>query len=123
MGAQSAPAPAPAKTLGDRITYAPHLQTRTLVNYLIQHSKAKAAAPKPKAAKGVPAPKPVVAGKKAVAGGRQPRRGRNGGRPKPKTADELDAEMADYFASNDGNVDSNGGAVQPVGDGAMDEIM
>ena len=33
-------------------------------------------------------------------GGRGARRGRNAGRPKPKTADELDAEMVDYFDAN-----------------------
>ena len=34
-------------------------------------------------------------------------RGRNAGRPKPKTAAELDAEMTDYF---DGNAPANNGA-------------
>ena len=33
-------------------------------------------------------------------GGRGARRGRNAGRAKAKTADELDAEMVDYFDAN-----------------------
>jgi hypothetical protein len=48
------------------------------------------------------------------------RRGRNAGRGKPKTADELDAEMADYFESADGGASaaapansSSGGPVHP----------
>ena len=36
-------------------------------------------------------------------GGRGGRRGRNAGRPKTKTADELDAEMVDYFDANAAN--------------------
>ncbi|KAM0804530.1 hypothetical protein BDR22DRAFT_969852 [Usnea florida] len=36
-------------------------------------------------------------------GGRGARRGRNAGRPKAKTADELDAEMVDYFDANAAN--------------------
>ncbi|KAL8975827.1 MAG: hypothetical protein Q9205_008050, partial [Flavoplaca limonia] len=63
--------------------------------------------------------------------GRGGRRGRNAGRAKPKTADELDAEMTDYFDTNAANaVGTDGaatnGAVQPVANGAddlgMDEI-
>ena len=55
-------------------------------------------------------PKQAVAGKtettiargtgRPVRGARgRVRRGRNAGRPKPKTADELDAEMTDYFTT------------------------
>lgn len=65
--------------------------------------------------------------------GRGARRGRNAGRAKPKTADELDAEMVDYFDTNAANGTAQGtdaaatnGAVQPVANGAddlgMDEI-
>lgn len=60
------------------------------------------------------------------------RRGRTGGRGKPKTADELDAEMVDYFDANgangaggaDGAATTNG-ASQPGTNGqdmGMDEI-
>ncbi|KAL8905118.1 MAG: hypothetical protein Q9171_006799, partial [Xanthocarpia ochracea] len=65
--------------------------------------------------------------------GRGARRGRNAGRAKPKTADELDAEMVDYFDTTAANGTAQGtdaaatnGAVQPVANGAddlgMDEI-
>ena len=63
--------------------------------------------------------------------GRGGRRGRNAGRAKPKTADELDAEMTDYFdtnAANGAGTDgaATNGAVQAVANGAddlgMDEI-
>ena len=82
-------------------------------------------------------PKPATAAKATANGagtrdntrgrGRGGRRGRNAGRAKPKTADELDAEMTDYFDTNaaNGGVATNG-AVQPVANGAddlgMDEI-
>ncbi|KAF1817202.1 hypothetical protein P152DRAFT_10758 [Eremomyces bilateralis CBS 781.70] len=70
-----------------------------------------------------PTPKPATANKAAK--GKKTSRGRNAGRPKSKTADELDAEMADYF---DASADTNmaNGAVQPAsgGDtGMTDEIM
>ncbi|KAL8752489.1 MAG: hypothetical protein Q9199_005702 [Rusavskia elegans] len=88
-------------------------------------------------------PKPATAAKATANGagtrdttrgrGRGGRRGRNAGRAKPKTADELDAEMTDYFDTNaaNGTVQGNdgvatNGAVQPVANGAddlgMDEI-
>ncbi|KAL9125053.1 MAG: hypothetical protein Q9217_005692 [Psora testacea] len=61
------------------------------------------------------------------------RRGRNAGRSKPKTADELDAEMADYFDPNATNGAATieagattNGAAQPAANGGedlgMDEI-
>ena len=45
--------------------------------------------------------------------GRNPRRGRNAGRPKSKTADELDMEMTDYFdkPANGGSGATADGAV------------
>ena len=90
-------------------------------------------APKAKAQpKPVTAPKP--AGAKTGPKGRKPARGRNAGRGKPKTAEELDAEMQDYFAGDatgagpaDNDTAMNtGGAVQAAasGDTGMeDEIM
>jgi len=76
-------------------------------------------------------PKPATADKAATAasngrGGRK-RGGRGrgaaaaGGRTKPKTAEELDAEMADYWGTEGGAANgsadapmTNGGAVQPA---------
>ncbi|KAI4131033.1 MAG: hypothetical protein LQ338_001446 [Usnochroma carphineum] len=67
--------------------------------------------------------------------GRGARRGRNAGRGKPKTADELDAEMVDYFDTTNANgavsqgtdaaVATTNGTAQPVAnleDAGMDEI-
>lgn len=81
-------------------------------------------------------PKPATAGKAANNGvvargrGRGGRRGRNAGRGKPKTADELDAEMVDYFdapGGTGGNTDgaTTNGAATAVANGedlGMDEI-
>ena len=96
-------------------------------DFLTRGSKPKAAAK----AQPKPATTAKPAGKAGVRRGR-PGRGRNAGRGKPKSAEELDAEMVDYFgneASGPGNGDAtmttNGGAVQPVanGDAGMEEIM
>lgn len=102
LGAKDAPAPPAPKTLSDRIA-------------------------KPKPA-GKNKPKPVTADKAAPAKGeKKPRggRGRNAGRPKVKNADELDAEMQDYFATGVAGGDTavpNGGAVQPTnGDAGMED--
>ena len=62
--------------------------------------------------------------------GRGTRRGRNAGRAKPKTADELDAEMVDYFDVNgtagaDGAATTNGTTQSAANGGedlGMDEI-
>ncbi|KAL8947865.1 MAG: hypothetical protein Q9222_005903, partial [Ikaeria aurantiellina] len=85
-------------------------------------------------------PKPVTAAKPATNGtatrgngtrgrGRGARRGRNAGRGKPKTADELDAEMMDYFDTSGANGMMQGtdgaAAAQAVANGddlGMDEI-
>ena len=79
-------------------------------------------------------PKPATAEKAAPAAGRgrgQTRgrgRGRGGreARPKKKTVEELDAEMADYFPSGEGNNATAGAdAAQATagGDTAMDDEM
>ncbi|KAH7385739.1 hypothetical protein BKA66DRAFT_569575 [Pyrenochaeta sp. MPI-SDFR-AT-0127] len=81
-------------------------------------------------------PKPATAAKATPAAGRGrgDARGRGRGRggrdarPKKKTVEELDAEMADYFPSGDGNnaMATNGeGAAQTTagGDTAMDDEM
>lgn len=93
----------------------------TVARYLRTPSQPNA---KPKSA----APKAATNG--ATRGGRKVgRAGRGRGRPKRKTADELDAEMVDYFdataatngAPDDGNVATNG-AEQGVVEETMDEI-
>ena len=81
-------------------------------------------------------PKPATAAKAAPAAGRgRGDRGRGRGRggrdsrPKKKTVEELDAEMADYFPGGEGNADAmatNGaGGAQATagGDTAMEEEM
>ena len=100
--------------------------SRILISALIPHDSQP---------KGAAAPKPATADKKdagAARGGKAGRgragRGRGGrvGRPKPKTAEELDAEMADYFdpnapvANTENAPVANGAAAN--GDDAMDEI-
>ncbi|KAK3076832.1 hypothetical protein LTS18_011927, partial [Coniosporium uncinatum] len=110
VAAQGIPASEPAKSLKDRIT---------------QPKNAAKAQPKP-----ATAVKPA-AGKTATRG-RKAKPAKNA-RPKKKTAEELDAEMVDYFGDNnaasgapvngaDAAVDS--AAVQPVangGDTGMDD--
>lgn len=61
--------------------------------------------------------------------GRGGRRGRNAGRPKAKTADELDAEMTDYFgepvngtAATEGTAATNGAATTNGEEVGMDDI-
>lgn len=114
LGAKYAPTPAAPKSLGDRI----------------QAPKGKKENNKPKAAA---APKPVNAaagGAGAKAAGRGGRKGRAAGRPKPKTVEELDAEMSEYFDPNAVAPAANtNGAAAPAaapatGDATMeDEIM
>lgn len=73
-------------------------------------------------------PKPVSATKAGKRDRRPARRGRNANRPKPKTAEELDAELADYLdqagtAAN--NAPAAAGTAQPAAtneDANMDEI-
>ncbi|EEH18574.2 hypothetical protein PABG_07634 [Paracoccidioides brasiliensis Pb03] len=74
-----------------------------------------------------PQPKPVSATKGSAASKRgRPRRGRNAGRPKPKTVAELDAEMEDYFPANNAAPAAINGTAQPAAAGGedlgMDEI-
>ncbi|KAL8690909.1 MAG: hypothetical protein Q9224_004296, partial [Gallowayella concinna] len=112
LDASKAVATAPAKGLSDRIT-----------------KKGPKAATAAKPATNGAATRDSTRGRGRGGG----RRGRNAGRAKPKTADELDAEMVDYFDTNaaNGAVQATGGgatngAVQPVANGGddlgMDEI-
>ncbi|KAI9675231.1 MAG: hypothetical protein M1822_008968 [Bathelium mastoideum] len=98
VGASQAPAAAPAKSLGDRIA-------------------------KPKSATNTAKAQPKSANARTGAGaknrgGRGGRKANQGNRPKPKTADELDAEMTDYFGGANGAngaTETDGAAVQTNG--------
>ncbi|KAL8989588.1 MAG: hypothetical protein Q9169_008328, partial [Polycauliona sp. 2 TL-2023] len=127
LDATKAVAAVPAKGLSDRITYdSPliHMESQSLT--FSRNNKG------PKAANGAKATTNGTTTRDSTRGrGRGGRRGRNAGRTKPKTADELDAEMTDYFdtnAANGAGTDgaATNGAVQPVANGAddlgMDEI-
>lgn len=130
MGAKEVPAPVPAKSLSERIAYESHNPRYLHGPRLTSSSKPKPATKdKPKPATNAAAAQKKVG--KPAAGGRAQRRGGRTGRGKPKTQQELDAEMVDYFGNEangnpDANMATNGGAVQPVanGEAAMeDEIM
>ena len=85
-------------------------------------SQPKSAA-KPKSATDKAATNGTVARGAGSTRGRGGRRGRNANRPKPKTADELDAEMVDYFDTNatNGAVGSADGVAANPADGG-DEL-
>ena len=97
-----------------------------LINTNTCLSKSKA---QPKRAGAVKATDDATRGTTRGRGGRV-HRGRNAGRPKPKTADELDAEMTDYFVggtaangTDAGAAATNGAASTAGGDDlGMDEI-
>ena len=83
--------------------------------------KAKKENNKPKAAAAAPKPVNAAAGGATKAAGRGGRKGR-AGRPKPKTVEELDAEMSEYFDPN--AVAPAPAAAPTTGDATMeDEIM
>ncbi|OQO00190.1 hypothetical protein B0A48_13977 [Cryoendolithus antarcticus] len=110
VDAKSVPAPPAPKTLGDRISKPRNAARET--------TKAKPAA----AATGAtPATNGATKSGKKKSG--------RGGKPKAKSADELDAEMKDYFGGNEANGAVANGEVQAVaaavtngGDTGMDEI-
>lgn len=125
VSAANLPPAAPKQTLADRVTYVlSPTANSTSSNKSSQPKKDK--------------PKPATNEKTAAAGGRgkgQGTRGRGkgrGGRPerqKKKTTEELDAEMADYFPTAEGNnsaMETNGASGAPAaagGDTAMDDEM
>lgn len=81
----------------------------------------KSAGPKKDKVTEKPAAGSAVRGVK-TARGRGAKRGRNAGRPKRKTADQLDAEMTDYFT---GGTEAPNGTAAPAAaeaDTGMDEI-
>lgn len=96
MDASSVPAPVPAKSLAERVAYANPKRsgkseplTKTSANPKAQPKSATATKATAKdGTKGRSAGKPG-----------KPKRGR-ASRPKPKTAEELDAEMTDYWGGN-----------------------
>jgi len=91
MDASSVPAPAPARSLADRVAANPKAQPKSAT-----------------ATKKVTA-KDGTKGRSAGQPGK-PKRGRNA-RPKPKTAEELDAEMTDYWG---GNNPATSGTTEPA---------
>ncbi|KAH9865476.1 hypothetical protein J1614_009060 [Plenodomus biglobosus] len=109
------------------------------VEMLVSADKLPAATSKPSLADRVTQPKkdkpkPATAAKAAPAAtrGRGEARGRGKGRggrearPKKKTVEELDAEMADYFPSGEANTTAGSADVAPAttaGDTAMDDEM
>ncbi|KAL6719508.1 RNA-binding RNA annealing protein [Lecanora helva] len=95
-------------------------ETKGLSDRIAQPKNAKN---KPKSA----VEKPVTNGTTEGRGRGRGRRGRNAGRGKPKTADELDAEMTDYFdkpANGAADATTNGAALPANGaeEVGMDDI-
>lgn len=91
MNADQAPVASTPKSLSERITKQSN---------------------KPKPATKVQ-PKAVTTGKAAATGNKGAKKGRGARRAKPKSSEELDAEMADYFGKENGDAGmSNGGPVQ-----------
>ena len=68
-------------------------------------------------------PKPATNGEKKAGAKKSGR----AGRPKKKTAEELDAEMQDYFGGGEAPAATTNGAAQPAvttnGGDAMDEVL
>lgn len=126
MDASNAPAPRPAKSLGERVAYAIS-NTSSRSAPLTKTSANPKAQPKSATATKASA---NGTGKKAATKARK--RGKNATRSKPKTAQELDAEMTDYWTNSNGGTtmtDANGttnGNAQPAATGGedlgMDEI-
>ncbi|KAK5199729.1 RNA-binding RNA annealing protein [Exophiala xenobiotica] len=127
MDASSVPGPTAAKSLADRVAYANPKSSRR--SEPLTHISAN-----PKAQ-----PKSATAVKKDTKDGAKGRAGKPGNkkrartaRPKAKTAEELDAEMTDYWGGNNPSavgapteaVATNGTTAPAVttGDDAMDEI-
>ena len=98
-------------------------------DHLFRAPKAKKENNKPKSAAAAPKPA-AAAGGATKAAGRAGRKAGRAGRPKPKTVEELDAEMSEYFDPNAVAPAANtNGAPAPTaapatGDATMeDEIM
>lgn len=97
MNARSVPEPTPAKSLADRVAYA-HPERSGKSEPLTKTSANPKAQPKSATATKKVSGKDGAKGRSAGKPGK-PKRGRNP-RPKAKTAEELDAEMTDYWGGN-----------------------
>ena len=97
MDASSVPTAVPAKSLAERVAYANPKRSHKS-EPLTKTSANPKAQPKSATATKKVAGKDGVKGRTAAKPGK-PKRGRNA-RPKPKTAEELDAEMTDYWGGN-----------------------
>ena len=100
VDAGSVPEPAPVKSLSDRVAYA-HNPDSGSKSPLTKYS----ANPKGQPKSAVTKANAKDAGKGGPAGrrGAKQTRAPKNPRPKAKTAEELDAEMTDYFAGNGAN--------------------
>ncbi len=123
VDASSVPEPLAAKSLADRVAYANSQRNKSApLTKTSANPKAQ-----PKSATRTKATAKDAKGRKDAA--RAPKRGKSN-KPKPKTAEELDAEMTDYWGNNPaGAVNStepaatNGAAPAATGDDlGMDEI-
>lgn len=103
VDASHVPAPAPAKSLSERVSYANQKKSNKS-EPLTKTSANPKAQPKSATAKKVD-----TKDKKAAAKGK-PQKKAKSARPKPKTAEELDAEMTDYW-----NNGTNAGAAPTEG--------
>ena len=129
VDASHVPAPIPARSLADRVGYAnPKRSGKS--DPLTKTSANPKAQPKSATATKKVVGKAGVKGRPAAINAAKPKRGRNA-RPKPKTAEELDAEMTDYWGGNNPSAvgtttdaaATNGAApAANAGEDAMEEI-
>jgi len=112
MDASKVPPPQPVKPLSERVAYA--RSKKSGPNFPLTNTSANPKA-QPKSAT---VTKSTATG--TAKGGRvgKQKRGRNANRPKPKTAEELDAEMTDYFATNANGTAAAASAVDTMNSGA-----
>jgi THO complex subunit 4 len=120
VGAKEVPKPAAPKGLADRMSYVSIFLFQQLPHPNRGCSQPKNAAGKEKA-------KPKTNGASTTANGSSKKKGRpakkaRNSRPKKKTAEELDAEMADYFGPGEGGA-TNGAVQQPTADAMVDEVL
>ena len=128
VDASHVPAPAAARSLADRVAYAnPRRSGKS--DPLTKTSANPKAQPKSATATKKGVGKDATKGRPAVGKAAKPKRGRTS-RPKPKTAEELDAEMTDYWGGNNPSAvtttdatAANGAApATNAGEDAMEEI-
>jgi THO complex subunit 4 len=127
VDASHVPEPAPAKSLAERVAYATSKRSGKS-DPLTKTSANPKAQPKSATATKKAVGKDGVKGR-AVSKAGKPKRGRNS-RPKPKTAEELDAEMTDYWGGNNpsavttttGTAANGAAPAANAGEDAMEEI-